>query len=625
MDDYLKRFGLVIALAIGFLVSPAAGQLPNQISKSPVAAPTETTKSPNNTEAERLRNERRQQARSLLISLATEARSFRDQALRGRTLMRIADLLWAVDNEQSRELFRRAWEAGEIADRESKEPLHLRSQILAVVGRRDGRLAEEFLQKIKEEQERSSKSQNSNSNLWALNEAAQHRLDLAGSLLRSGDIEHALQFADPVLGRVTISTLDFLTDLRDKAPAEADKRYAALLAASSSSVLADANTVCLLSSYLFTPKTYVVFNQQGAGDISWMQTPLPPPNVSPQLRLAFFQAAAAILSRPQPPPDQDQSTTGVAGKYMVLKRLMPIFDSAAPKEIAAAMHGQFETMSSLVNEELKKTEDESLKKGIGPEKSLADEQGPPLLDQIEHARTSDERDDLYFRLALLALSKNDPNARSYVSKIDESDFRKRAQAWIDWGMAIAAIKKNKIEGALELLHVGELSHVQRVWVMTQSAKLLAKTDSTRALSLLEEATAEARRIEGSDSDRPRSLLAIANTLQLLDAPRVWEAIFEAVKAANSAEGFTGDGGAIKTTMNSKSQILQKTESVPDFDIRGIFGQIAKSDYDRAIPLAAGFQAEAARANATIAIARAVLSDPAPAVPTPPTAQKQAAP
>jgi hypothetical protein len=560
----------------------------------------------------------------LLISLATEARNFRDHALRGRTLMRIADLLWAVDSEQSRELFRRAWEAGEIADRESKESLYLRSQILAVVARRDGRLAEEFLQKMKDGQETTSKSQNSTASLWTLDEAAEHRLDLAASLLRSGDIEHALQFADPVLGRVTISTLDFLTDLRDKAPTEADKRYAALLAASSGGALADANTVCLLSSYLFTPKTYVVFDQQGSGDISYMTTPLPPPNVSPQLRLAFFQAAAAILSRPQPPPDQDQSTTGVAGKYMVLKRLMPIFDSAAPKEIAAVMHSQFETMSSLVNEELKQTEDESLKKGIGPEKSLADEQGP-LLDQIEHARTSDDRDDLYFRLALLALSKDDRSARSYVSKIDESNFRQRAQGWIDWEMAIAAIKKNKIESALELVHVGELSHVQRVWVMTQSAKLLAKTDSNRALSLMDEATAEARRIEGSDADRPRSLLAIANTLQLIDAPRVWDAILEAVKAANSAEGFTGDGGAIKTTVSSKSKILLKTESVADFDIRGVFGQIAKSDYDRAIQMAAGFQAEAARANATIAIARAVLTDPTPAVSTQPSSQKQTAP
>jgi hypothetical protein len=355
MDIYIKRVGLAVAVAIASMASPAAGQLPNQISKLPVATPTETTKSPNNTETERLRNERRQEARALLVSLATEARSFRDQVLRARTLTRIGDLLWAVDSEQSRELFRRAWEAGEIADRESKESPHLRNQILAVVGRRDRRLAEEFLQKMKDEQEGAGKSPNSNSNLWTLNEAAQHRLDLAGSLLRSGDIEHALQFADPVLSRVTISTLDFLTDLRDKAPAEADRRYATLLAVSSNSVLADANTVCLLSSYLFTPKTYVIFNQQGAGDISWTKSPLPPPNVNPQLRLAFFQVAGAILSRPQLPPDQDQSTTGVAGKYMVLKRLMPIFDSAAPKEISAAMQSQFETMSSLVNDELKKT------------------------------------------------------------------------------------------------------------------------------------------------------------------------------------------------------------------------------------------------------------------------------
>jgi hypothetical protein len=317
--------------------------------------------------------------------------------------------------------------------------------------------------------------------------------------------------------------------------------------------------------------------------------------------------AAAILSRPQPPPEQDQGTTGVTGKYLLLKRLLPIFDSAAPQEIAVAMHSQFETLSSLVNEEQRNAQDETLKRGIGPEKSVADQQ-QPLLDQIERARTSDERDELYFRLALLAAYRDDPEARVYVSKIEESEFRKRAQAWIDWELAIAAIDKKKVERALQLLRVGELNHVQRVWLLTQTAKLLAKTDTSKALSLTEEAIEEARRIEGSDGDRPGSLLAIANALQLLDASRVWDTLFEAVKAANSAESFAGDKGAIKTHMNSKGQLSQKTQPVPDFNVRGIFEQVARSDYDRAIQLAAGFQGEAARANATIAIAQAVLNE-----------------
>jgi len=595
-----------LVIAIALLAGSSFAQSPNQVVKSPVASATETTRSPAVTEAERLRAARREQARLLLISLATEARSFRAQALRARTLMRVADLLWAVDNEQSRALFRRAWEGAEISDREDQEDQALRVQILAVLGRLDPKLAEEFLQKMKDDQARSGKKQDPESSLWELDEAEQHRLDLAKSLLRGGEIERALQFADPVL-RVSISTLDFLTELRDKAPAEADQRYGRLLAVSGSSGSADANTVSLLSSYLFSPQTYFVFNRQGMADVAWPRTPLPPPNVSPQLRLSFFQMAAAILSRPQPPPEQDQGTTGIVGKYMLLKRLLPVFDSAAPKEIAAAMNSQFETLSSLVNAELRNAQDEVLQKGIGPEKSLADQQ-QPLLEQIEHARTSDERDELYFRLALLAAYKDDPEARVYVSKIEESWFRKRAQAWIDWELAIAALNKKKIESALQLLRVGELNHVQRVWLMTQSAKLLAKTDSHKALSLTEEAIEEARRIDGSEANRPGSLLAIANALQVLDSTRVWDALFEAVKAANSAESFTGDRGVIKTYMNSKGQLSQKTQPVPDFDVRGIFELVARSDYDRAIQLAAGFQAEAARANATIAIAQAVLSD-----------------
>jgi hypothetical protein len=306
---------------------------------------------------------------------------------------------------------------------------------------------------------------------------------------------------------------------------------------------------------------------------------------------------------------------------MVMKRLLPIFDSFAPSEIATAMHSQFETVSSLVSEELRKTEDESLQKGIAPEKSLADGQ-QTLLDQIEHARTSDERDDLYFRLALLALGKDDPKAREYVAKIEESDFRKRAQGWIDWGLAIGAIKQKAVEKALDLGRKGELTHIQRVWVLTQSAKLLSKNDRARSLSLLEDATSEARRIEGSDLDRPRALLAIANGFELIEPAGVWDAIFDAVKAANSSEGFTGDGGAVEVSMNSKTQIFRKTETVADFDVRGIFGQIANDDYDRAIQLAAGFQGEAARANATIAIARSVLNQTGAAGPSPQPARKQ---
>src|SRR5262245_48011702 len=59
-------------------------------------------------EAERIRKERREQAQSLLISLAADAGSFKDQRHRARIQARIADILWDVDQERARTLFRKA-------------------------------------------------------------------------------------------------------------------------------------------------------------------------------------------------------------------------------------------------------------------------------------------------------------------------------------------------------------------------------------------------------------------------------------------------------------------------------------------------------------------------------------
>lgn len=614
------RFSLFVAAGL-LLITPAAfAQQLSQNAKPPLDKASETARRDVSKQKDPLRNERKLQARSLLISLASDASSFRDQSLRPRILTRIADVLWDTDNEQGRGLFRRAWESADTVDRESNGSLNLRRQVLAVVARRDRPLAEEFLQKMKAEEE-GTKTENSKPSLWELARASEQRLNLAESLLRTGDIERALEFANPVLGSVTISTLDFLSHLREKDPAAADQRYSALLARTKGNMVADANTISLLSSYIFTPETYVVFDTQGSADISWMRSPLPPADVSPQLRLSFFETAAGILLRPEPPPDQDQSTTGIAGKYMVVKRLMPIFDLYAPKDIASAIHDQFEVLTSKVSVELRKTESESLKKGIGPEKSLADDE-QPLLDQIEHAKTSSERDQLYFKLALLALSKDDAKARDYVERIEESEFRQRAQVWVDWGLAVRAIEKKTVETALQLAWKGELTHIERVWTLTQSAKLLAKTDRDRALSLLEEATSEARRIDGSDIDRPRALIAVTYVLALIEPSRAWDSIFDAIKAANSTEGFTGEGGVITATINSKSQILRKTEAVPDFDVKEIFGELTKTDYNRAVQLAAAFQGEAPRANATIAIARSVLGDKSVIIPTPQPSTKQ---
>ena len=92
--------------------------------------------------------------------------------------------------------------------------------------------------------------------------AISQRLTLARQLL-DADVERALQFADPVLATVTTDGLDFLSSLRDKDAAAADQRYAAMLGNAAANIQSDANTVALLSAYLFTPHMYVTLVAAG--------------------------------------------------------------------------------------------------------------------------------------------------------------------------------------------------------------------------------------------------------------------------------------------------------------------------------------------------------------------------
>jgi hypothetical protein len=169
-----------------------------------------------------------------------------------------------------------------------------------------------------------------------------------------------------------------------------------------------------------------------------------------------------------------------------------------------------------------------------------------------------------------------------------------------------AVSKKKTDQALELVQRGELTHLQKAWILSQVAKLIAPTDKDKASELVEEAAGEARRIEPSDPARAQALISVANALKEIDLPRVWDATFEAVKAGNSAEGFTGEDGRMILKFQSKNQSSIHTSTVAEFDLEGIFRELANQDYDRAVELARGFEAEGPRAVATIAIARAIL-------------------
>ncbi len=575
---------------------------------------------------------------SILQSLADEARSFREPKLRARVQARVADAFWETDSEKARGLFRKAWEAAETEDaesdrrsaEESKRPPgtgvvirtqrpDLRAEVLRLAAKRDRALGEEFLTKLAEankkeaEAARDSARHNNTANDFSASPAAAKRLALARRLLEDGDVERALEFAGPVLDQVNRDSITFLSALREKNAAAADQGFASLLARTERDPASDANTISGLSSYAFTPFLYVTFDADGGANQNRQRPPAPRPDLPPALRATFFRVASQVLLRPLAPPDQDHTSSGRVGKFMVIRRLLPLFEEYAP-ERAADLRTQMAAMAADVSDDMRGGENRAVTNGITPPSS-----GDPvdtMQGRLDRARTSAERDAIYADLAVAIAGRGDPRARDLVDKIEDSELRKRVRSYIDFQTAQSAINdKNALEAA-RIAKTGELTSLQRVWAFTQAARLLMTSDRSRALELLEEAGTEARRIGSSDPDRARSLVAVATGLTQADRVRAWETISEAVKAANSADGFTGDDSRVGAQLRTESMVLATSATAEDFNLLGAFRALARDDFLRSVEMAKSFTGEAPRATATLAVARSVLEKTPPDVQPP---------
>ena len=170
-----------------------------------------------------------------------------------------------------------------------------------------------------------------------------------------------------------------------------------------------------------------------------------------------------------------------------------------------------------------------------------------------------------------------------------------------------AVNGKRGEDALRLSHSDELTRVQRTWGLTEAARLLLKDQPGRAGEALDEAAAEARRLDEGSPERVRSLIAVATQLAALDRARAWGLMEEVVKSANALAEFSGEGGEITVRVEFKDGgAMTQNFNVESFDLSGIFAALAAEDFDRASALARTLKGEGPRSVATLAVARSVL-------------------
>ena len=634
----------LLALALCSVFAPArAGaqqpQPPAKPSKAAAKRPAAVA------EADPMAEVRRTTAISLVNTLADEARTFRDPALRARVQARAADALWETERERALALFRRAWDDAEAADaegdrrvaeeraRQQRErgsssvqlPPSLRTEVLRLAARRDRALGEEFLARMEEARKRELESaatsnerpaeaaragggQQQRPDPFDTPPAVAKRLRLAIQLLEEGDAERAMQFAAPALGGVTPAGLEFLARLRAKNPTAADEGYAAMVGRAASNPASDANTVSLLSSYLFTPTLFVTFSASaGSSANTWGRSIPAPADISPQLRAAFFRAAAAVLLRPTPTPDQDHTSAGRAGWYMVIARLLPLFDRHAP-ERSAALRAKMASLAPDTPENVRQPGNNAVTRGLLPEDPNRDRVGETLA-RLDRAKTAAERDAVYVDAVFEAMRQRDARVEEFLNKIEDADTRRRLRAYVDIEAAREAVGRKDVAEVLRLARGNTLTSFQRAWALTEAARLLSKEEPGRAVELLDEALAEAKgRIDPASPERVSALVAVATQLYDLDRARTWEVMLEVVRASNAAKEYTGEDGRISTRFQSGSMTMTTSSSVQSFDLTNIFTKLAREEMQRAADLARSFEGEAPRAAATLAVARSVLDN-----------------
>jgi hypothetical protein len=403
-----------------------------------------------------------------------------------------------------------------------------------------------------------------------------------------------------------MQSIAFLSALREKDAATADRLFSALVARAEADPAADANTVSVLTSYVFTPFTFFTATRgggTGTGSMRGDVTPL----TDATLRAPVLRAAARILLRPLTAQEYERTSAGRTGTYVIIRRLLPLFEQHAP-DLTAALNARAAALLPDVPERTRAAEAEG---AFAPrrrsDETAARDAVQEALDRAERAQGVDERDQIYASAAVNASWKGDPRAQELLDKINDADLARRVRKFADFAFVRAALDKKDAEAAVARAKKGDLTHLERAWAYERAADLAAKTDRARALSLLEEAAAEARRIDNTDPDRARALVAVATRYEKLERARAWEFISEAARAANSAPGFTGEDGKLVAEFRTKDGGWMTDFNVQEFDLADVLSALAADDWDRAVQLAQSLNGEAARITAVVTLARAALT------------------
>jgi hypothetical protein len=399
-----------------------------------------------------------------LFELAKDVKPASDKIFGIQTRLQIGATIWPYYPQRSNELWRECWVEGlhEWRQDNTKEAsLKLLTDIIATVSGKNRTLGEEFLQTLEtvNQELQANTAQGHNNSV---------RRELAQRALAQGDAQRALELAGIQLNIVNAQNLIFLSKLRGVDASLADAHYATLLNSAANNPLADANTISILASYLFTPNLIVQCNRQGSHSVGQIGPKLPPPSVEKQLYDVFFIVAAQVLLRPLA-DNENNTTAGVAGTWFISKRLLPLFQRHAPS-LATQIATQINALTPRVEPKMQNLALDYIRSGLS-EPTASGGQEISSNNNITPEEVAEKQLDEALALA----EQGQAEALSLLEQIEADDLDS-ARTYIFYLLIKNRIAARKPEEALSFLQESNLTGLVKVWGLSEIA-LQLKPDS----------------------------------------------------------------------------------------------------------------------------------------------------
>jgi hypothetical protein len=569
----------------------------------------------------------REQAKSLIYSVATAAKELKSLPAEVRVLAEAADLIWEVDKEMARDLFRQSGERGLGIDDEAnlKAKREALMDLAARLKRRDQVLFDWLVSKV-EQQEKDSKDASAARQRRDISGASSVRgrvlLDLARQKIESKKPDEAAQllgesFVDGVMPEHGFY-LRVLASLDSGLALGAFQKGLERLRALPTHELSD---ILTMAAFLFDMQGTSV---GGRRITHYAQSSLVKP--TPDLVRRFLALAkeainenAALVQgqRTATIRDDTASTRRPQIIYLAVEQLLPFFDAHWPEAVPELLQVRSMMLSELSaqNTAPKKVPDFDSPSWRGAAHDPGSDEIEKEIERAKRAPTERERDDLFFTATVHALWRRKiPQAQVAADGISDPSRGRRARSLVKLVQLREDWKTNDVPAANRLVESIETPAVKVQALVWLAEQFKAKGYSSNVIELLSYASSIADKVDDSLA-RAQSFLAVSKSSLKPDPVRAFESMQAAINALAKVENSSvkdvrstgGEFGTPRVTGLGPSGIIKEAEAQGiDFDLFGTLTELAGKDFYRAQGLADSLKPLELRLYSQLAIAKGLI-------------------